>query len=103
MNTVIDIRSARSRRAVSQRRAPRRLAGDVDPLEVARRSASGEPLLTTDELCRALRVSDREVRRWRREESPVPCIPVTERSVRFFLADVIAWRAAHAGPVGQAS
>ncbi|MBF6618848.1 MAG: DNA-binding protein [Patulibacter sp.] len=70
---------------------------------MARRSAAGEPLLTTAELCRDLQVSDREVRRWRHEDPPVPSIPVTERCVRYFLADVLAWRAGRGGQIGQAS
>jgi hypothetical protein len=67
-------------------------AGGYDAAEVARRCASGERLLTTAGLCRELGVSDREVRRWRTAEPSVPHVPVTARTVRYFLADVLDWQ-----------
>lgn len=83
----LDDHRARSRRGTSTVRA-----GGYDAAEVARRCASGEPLLTTARLCRDLGVSDREVRRWRRADPPVPHVPVTAQTARYFLADVLDWQ-----------
>lgn len=90
MGDVIRLDDHRARQRTSRSAGP--INGAYDVSEVARRCASGEQLVTTARLCRDLGVSDREVRRWRRAQPPVPHVPVTARTVRYFLADVLEWQ-----------
>lgn len=84
MTTVVNLEHARARRAVD---AHVRLV--PDPATVAARIEFGELLMAPAELARTLRVSMRQVRRWRTEG--MPAVELTPRTYRYLLSDCLRW------------